>query len=112
QGKSVDISIGVDDSLQYAAGLGYPVVAKPTDGRLGKGVLTNLTNENELRDALNHLKDNLGYTDIIIEQYIKGDDTRVYVIDDKVAAAYKRIPLNVYGDGVSTISELVDEKKR
>lgn len=112
QGKSVDISNGVDDSLQYAAGLGYPVVAKPTDGRLGKGVLTNLTNENELRDALNHLKDNLGYTDIIIEQYIKGDDTRVYVIDDKVAAAYKRIPLNVYGDGVSTISELVDEKKR
>src|SRR5699024_12082912 len=65
-----------------------------------------------LRDALNHLKNELGYTDIIIEQYIKGDDTRVYVIDDKVAAAYKRVPLNVFGDGVSTINELVDEKKR
>ena len=112
QGKSVDIDKGIEESLKYADELGYPVVAKPTDGRLGKGVMTDLGDENALRDALNHLKNELGYTDIIIEQYIKGDDTRVYVIDDKVAAAYKRVPLNVFGDGVSTINELVDEKKR
>lgn len=112
QGKSVDTASGLEEPVQYASELGYPVVAKPTDGRLGKGVMTNLGNEDELRDALTYLKDELGYTDIIIEQYIKGDDTRVYVIDDKVAAAYKRIPLNVYGDGISTIDELVDEKKR
>ena len=112
QGKSVDIDKGIEETLKYADELGYPVVAKPTDGRLGKGVMTDLGDENALRDALNHLKNELGYTDIIIEQYIKGDDTRVYVIDDKVAAAYKRVPLNVFGDGVSTINELVDEKKR
>lgn len=112
EGKSVDIDKGIEETLKYADELGYPVVAKPTDGRLGKGVMTDLRDENELRDALNHLKDELGSTDIIIEQYIKGDDTRVYVIDDKVVAAYKRVPLNVFGDGYSTISELVDEKKR
>ncbi len=48
-------------------------------------------------------------SDIIVEQYITGEDYRVLVVGDKVVAAAKREPAHVIGDGVSTIQELIDK---
>src|SRR5699024_1973377 len=50
------------------------------------------------------------YQDLIIEEYVEGEEYRVYVVDNEVVAATKRIAANVIGDGVSTIKELIEKK--
>src|SRR5699024_11142728 len=39
-------------------------------------------------------------------------DCRVYVIENKAIAAIERIPANVVGDGISSISKLLKRKQR
>jgi cyanophycin synthetase len=46
---------------------------------------------------------------VIVETYVNGLDHRMLVVDGKLAAAAKRVPGHVVGDGKSTIEELVDE---
>jgi D-alanine-D-alanine ligase-like ATP-grasp enzyme/acylphosphatase len=88
---------------------GYPLVVKPSDGTGGKGVIAGIENEQELINALNYVRGDLGFKNVIVEDYFKGEDYRVYVIGDQVAAITKRIPANVIGDGESSIAELIDE---
>src|SRR5690625_698195 len=51
KGKGFDVN-KVDEMVKYAANIGYPVVAKPTLGSLGKGVTTNIQSEKELIKAI------------------------------------------------------------
>src|SRR5690625_4504056 len=97
--------------LKYAEQIGYPVVAKPTLGSLGKGVTTNIQSEAELIKAIEHVKD-IGYENIIIEEYFEGEDYRIYVVDGEVVAATKRVPANVVGDGKQTIEKIINEKNK
>ncbi len=48
---------------------------------------------------------------MIIERFHRGSDYRVVIFDGEVISAYMRIPLNVIGDGKSTIHELLHEKQ-
>lgn len=91
-------------------GIDYPVVIKPIFGSLGKAVITNIKDETELLKALEQTKNNEEYEDFIIEQYIEGEEYRIYVVGDEIAAATKRVPAHVVGDGKSTIKELIDQK--
>src|SRR5690625_5045482 len=101
----------VDEVLvRYAEQLGYPIVLKPTDGSFGRGVVSNIASAGELADALVYVRGELGYKDVIIEQYIGGEDYRLYVVGDQVIAAMHRIPPNVTGDGNSTIKQLIKQK--
>lgn len=97
-------------ALDYAQSIGFPIVIKPLDGSLGEGVFTNINSIDEARDIYLHLIEKLGHNKIIVEKFVKGDDYRIYVVGDKVGGAVKRIPANVVGDGVSTVSELIDTK--
>ncbi|MGD8368851.1 MAG: cyanophycin synthetase, partial [Desulfobacterales bacterium] len=93
-------------ALDDANWLGYPVVVKPHDGHQGKGVTTNITNDEELVAAFKRAKK---ISDrIIIEQYVTGNDYRLLVVDGKFVAAAKRVPAAVIGDGRHTIAELID----
>ncbi|MCC5814236.1 MAG: bifunctional glutamate--cysteine ligase GshA/glutathione synthetase GshB [Leptospira sp.] len=49
---------------------------------------------------------------IIIEEFLEGPEYRFLVIAGKVAAVCNRVPANVCGDGIHTISELVDIKNQ
>lgn len=110
EGKQFKWDISDEDIINYASTLGYPVVVKPTDGSFGRGVVTNIKNEQELRKALNIIRREKKYPDIIVEQHIPGEDYRIYVVGDKAVAAMKRIPANVVGDGKSTVKELIKLK--
>src|SRR5699024_11888469 len=90
--------------------LGYLIVLKPPDGSFGRGVVSNIASAGELADALVYVRGELGYKDVIIEQYIGGEDYRLYVVGDQVIAAMHRIPPNVTGDGNSTIKQLIKQK--
>ena len=47
--------------------------------------------------------------EVVVEEYIPGDDYRFLVIGDVVQAVSKRLPASVVGDGVRTIRDLVIE---
>lgn len=99
------------DIIERIQSLHYPLVVKPELGSLGKGVTTNIQNEEELLSAINNVKDTFqDYDQYIVEEHFEGEEYRVYVVGDEVVAATKRVPANVVGDGVSTIEQLVEKK--
>ncbi|MDY7224127.1 acylphosphatase [Halalkalibacterium halodurans] len=99
-----------DEIVQYASTLEYPLVIKPVNGSLGNGVITNIKNEPVLRKALNYVRSDLEYLEVIVERYVPGEEYRLYVIEDKVIGAYNRLPANIIGDGQHTIEELIHLK--
>ncbi|MCD8501697.1 MAG: ATP-grasp domain-containing protein [Bacillaceae bacterium] len=111
-GRSFDAGVENTEILTYAATLGYPVVLKPTNGNLGKGVIPNIKNEEKLVGALEHVRNDLGYSEVVIEQYFAGEEYRIYVLGDQVLAATNRIPANVIGDGERSIKQLIEEKNK
>lgn len=96
-----------EEAVAEAEKQGYPVVIKPLDGNHGRGVTTNISNEEELREAFDTAKRISSY--VLIEHYLHGYDFRVLVIDHKFEAAALREPAYVVGNGKSTVEELVEE---
>ena len=95
-----------DDAWVAAQEVGLPVVVKPQDGNQGKGILVNLTSEEQVRKAYRvaiEFRD-----DIMVEKYLPGHDWRLLVIGNKLIAAARRDPPLVIGDGTHTVRELVD----
>jgi cyanophycin synthetase len=99
-----------DHAVEIAEKLGWPVVVKPLDASHGRGVLTNIRSESELRLAF---KDALKFRDeVIVEQFLEGYDFRFLVIAGRFICAAQRVPAFVVGDGKSSIEELVAEVNR
>ncbi len=95
----------LSSAIEDAEWLGYPVVIKPHDGHHGKGVTTNISNEEELVAAFERAKEESDR--VIIENYLSGSDYRMLVIGGKFVAAAKRLPAKITGDGEHTIDELI-----
>jgi cyanophycin synthetase len=96
----------LQSAIEDAEWLEYPVVVKPHDGHHGKGVTTNISNEQELIEAFERAKT---ISDkVIVEQFFTGNDYRILVVGGKFAAAAKRMPAAIFGDGEHTIAELID----
>ena len=92
-----------------AAKIGYPVVIKPVNGNQGKGVSLNIQSPYDSQCV----SIAAGYSEnILVEEYIKGNDYRILVVWDQVTAVSLRIPANVTGDGIHTISQLVEFKNQ
>lgn len=113
EGTSFAPDTPVEDMVEYARKITYPVVIKPNDAYGGKGVITDIQNDQQLLSALEALKPDMGNsTQIILEKCYTGNDYRVYVIEDQVIASVQRVPANVTGDGKSTIMELIKSKNK
>ena len=99
-----------EDAWKAAQEIGLPVVVKPLDGNQGKGVTVNITNREQLLKAYSvacQFRDN-----ILVERYMPGNDYRLLVVGDKLAAAARREPPTVVGDGTHSIAELVEQVNR
>ena len=84
----------------------YPVVLKPLNANHGRGVTTDIRNEEQLEKAYDKAKE---HSDgVIIETFLEGLDHRLLVVGGKLIAAAKRVPAHVVGDGRSTVEELVE----
>ncbi len=100
----------IEEAIDAAQMIGYPVVVKPKDGNQGKGVSINLRCEDQLKEAFTIARK---YSSkIIVERHIAGKDYRVLVIGDNVVAVSQRIPPYVIGDGASTIRKLVEKENK
>jgi len=95
----------LEEALEAAEDIGFPVVTKPLSGNHGRGVTTGISNVDELREAY-YAAENRNPA-VVVERYIKGEDHRLLVVDGKLIAAARRRPAHVIGDGKSTIRELI-----
>ncbi len=96
-------------ALKYAQRIGYPLVVKPNSGSQGYGV-SFVHNEKELRYALTYVfkADKMA----LVQKPVRGRDYRIVVLDGKVISAYERVPLNVVGNGHSTVLQLLKTKQK
>ncbi len=96
----------VEEAVEAAGKLGFPVVLKPLDGNHGKGVSINLTTPEAVRVAFEKAYD---YSSVVIvETFQEGHDYRILVVNGKVVAAAQRVPGHIVGDGQHTVAELVE----
>ncbi|MCK0470261.1 ATP-grasp domain-containing protein [Halalkalibacter sp. APA_J-10(15)] len=112
QGQRFNKEINDDQIIQYARSLKYPLVIKPTNGSAGKGVIANISDEEELKEALEYVRYQLKLPEVIVERYIQGEEIRIYVLDGKVLGAANRRPANIIGNGENTIQELIRIKNK
>lgn len=87
-----------------------PVVVKPPNDSKGDSVHIGIVDFAEFENAFAAVA--AVSESVLVERFIEGVEHRVTLIYGKVAAAARRIPANVIGDGTSTIAQLVDEKNR
>ena len=92
-------------AVEAAKRIGFPVVVKPNDANMGRGVSVGMKTVREVREAYTRARAFGG--SVLIEPFVAGADYRMLVIDGKLEAASKRVPAHVVGDGVHTIEELV-----
>ena len=101
-----------DGLLMYSDFENKDIVIKPKSANFGEGVLIikdlkfKEVYANAIKDAFNYSKD------VLIEDYVAGEEYRFLVVTDEVLAVMYRVPANVEGDGIQNIQELVDEKNQ
>jgi len=85
---------------------GFPIVIKPLNGNHGRGITIDVRTIKEAISAFDMAQE--VSEEVIIERFHTGRDHRVLVINGKFVAVAERVPANVTGDGVSTISQLIE----
>ena len=99
----------INDAYIYASRLGFPVVVKPNSGSQGFGVAIVHSKREFYRAMRAAFKlDRI----VLVQRPAHGRDYRLVVLNDKIISAYERIPLNVIGDGKSSIQRLLQIKQR
>lgn len=91
---------------------GKAVVIKPNQTNFGIGI--TILKENREEDTFRRAIDIAFEHDstILVEEFIPGKEFRFFVIGDEVPAILHRVPANVTGDGLKSISELVKLKNQ
>lgn len=86
------------------------VVVKPARGEQGRGVFVDLTTEDEVTRAIAEARKISD--EVLIEEFVTGDDLRIIVIAGEVVAAAIRKPATIVGDGERTIRDLIELQSR
>ncbi len=103
----------LEDAVEVALAIGYPVVVKPLMGHKGIGVTAGIVDETELAFAWQKAVESLPLAEgdvprIIVESLVTGDDYRLLCVNGRFVAALKREPAFVIGDGRHTLKRLID----
>ncbi len=86
------------------------VVVKPARGEQGRGVFVDLTTEDEVTRAITLAQQVCDQ--VLVEEFVTGDDLRIIVINSEVVAAAIRKPATVIGDGKTSIRSLIEHQSR
>lgn len=95
-------------ALNYANKIGFPLIVKPNSGSQGIGVF-RVNNEQDFIRAIDFVFkwDRIA----LVQRLVSGNDYRVVIVDDRLVSAYQRIPLNIVGNGESSIRDLLKQKQ-
>lgn len=92
-------------ALKYA-----PAVIKPIGGNKGRGVTVGVKTEQEFSGAWNNAVRISNQGVLVEEQFKNGVEARYLVVGGKCAAVVLMIPPHVIGNGVDTVSRLIEKK--
>lgn len=84
------------------------LVIKPANGEQGDHVFVDLSDEGSVLDAWKQVC-STGDT-AIVEEFVKGQDLRIVVINYQVVAASIRIPARITGNGLDDIKTLIEKQ--
>ena len=99
-----------DEAWSVAQDIGLPVVLKPIDANHGRGVSLDLKTQAEVHAAFDIALREEENNEVIVEQFIVGEEHRLLVVGDKVVAASRGETVQIVGDGVSTVEQLIDSQ--
>jgi cyanophycin synthetase len=105
QGRQVK---DAEDAWAVASAIGLPVVVKPCDANHARGVSLNLSTRDEVLAAYDFAIRDGETTNVLVEQFARGDQHRLLIVQGKLVAAARGESEHVVGDGVRTIRELVE----
>ena len=94
------------EAWEAAEDIGLPVVVKPSDGNHGRGVSLELTTRDQVEAAFKVAEPH--GSDVMVERFIRGHEHRLLVVGGRVVAAARGNVACVTGDGVHTVTQLVD----
>ena len=111
-GLRVPAQIEVEDERQARVFLDEhgAVVVKPARGEQGAGISVDVRDPEALRAAVDEAR---GHCEtVLLEEYVRGEDLRVVVIDGEVVAAATRRPPRIQGTGQDSIRKLIEKQSR
>ncbi len=86
------------------------IVVKPVRGEQGAGVVVDIRTPKDLDQAIEYASSK--YHELLLEEYIEGEDLRVIVIDYQYVAAAVRKPPEIVGTGRNTVEQLIQKASR
>ena len=86
------------------------IVVKPLRGEQGRGVAVDLRTADEMTAAIEEARQQS--EQVLLEEFVVGQDLRIIVIDCQVVAAAVRRPPTVIGTGRHTIQQLIETQSR
>ncbi len=95
-------------ALQFAKVYGFPLVIKPNVSGFSRGSHFPITDTKTLWKAIFLAK--LWWPTTVVEQYLEGSNYRVVVAQGKIMSVLQRYAPFVTGNGVDTISTLIDKE--
>jgi GNAT-family acetyltransferase (TIGR03103 family) len=105
QGRADDLQQAESFLDEYGA-----VVVKPARGEQGAGISVDVRDRESLRQAIEEARHHC--ETVLLEEYVRGMDLRIIVIDGKVVAAATRKPPRIQGTGRDTIRSLIEKQSR
>lgn len=87
-----------------------PVIIKPAIGSRGRHTTTNIHTEKQLKEAYRAAKQIAER--LVMEEHLIGSVYRATIVNDKLVGVLRGDPPRVTGDGISTITELVQLKNK
>lgn len=113
------VSDSVEEAMRMARKnkLKYPLILKPLNGTLARGVVWDIKTEKELKKHIQQFKKAEKahkYKYFMVEEMQPGREYRILIFNGKVASCVEKIPASIEGDGVLSIEELIHKfnKKR
>lgn len=106
--EHINVKRWIKEGWGYAQSIWLPVIVKPNNLSQGSWV-QRVDSEEEYYIAVNAIFEKTNV--MIIERLHQGQDYRVVVFNDDIISAYTRIPLQVVGNGILTIRQLLDNKQ-
>ncbi len=101
-----------EDALRAASHLGWPVVVKPVNRDRGEGVTVGVTDENQLIAAFKMASKLSKAKQVIIEREVVGVCHRLFIANEQLLYAVKRLPKSIKGNGRQTVAELIRESNQ
>lgn len=88
--------------------IGWPVVIKPADAERGEGVSVDVLSTG-LETAFTAARERSPSRKVLIERQVNGICHRLFINQNRLLYAVRRLPMGVYGDGSGNVEKLVND---